>query len=297
MGTKPKFWFFNKELGWSLFKECRHGTGEDWAEKIAAELADLLGLPHARYELATCGKNHGIVTPLFRPSNSTMIHGNELLPQLVAGYPKSKNGIKEFYHLSQYTIGTVLNVINNLHADTPLNWTPLTGITTPMDVFVGYLMLDAWIGNTDRHHENWAYILIHYNPNNYSALWHLAPTYDHASSLGRNETDENRLVRLTTKDMGHSIEAYVKKARSAFYYQKDNKKPITTHEAFQKAAKSNPGSADIWLKRLENVSLNDILTILKKIPKQRISTPAIEFAQKMLQLNRDILSKTRKELH
>ena len=52
MGTKPKFWFNHRQLGRCLFKNSRPGTGEDWAEKAAAELATILHLPCARYEMA-----------------------------------------------------------------------------------------------------------------------------------------------------------------------------------------------------------------------------------------------------
>jgi serine/threonine protein kinase HipA of HipAB toxin-antitoxin module len=45
------------------------------------------------------------------------------------------------------------------------------------DVFLGYLMLDAWIANLDRHHENWGLVLTK------DITGHLAPSYDHASSL------------------------------------------------------------------------------------------------------------------
>ena len=38
-------------------------------------------------------------------------------------------------------------------------WTPLTDVVEAVDVFVGYLMFDAWIANTDRHHENWALVV------------------------------------------------------------------------------------------------------------------------------------------
>ena len=53
MGTKFKFWFHHPELGYCLYKQARPNTGEDWAEKIASQLSELLGLPHARIELAT----------------------------------------------------------------------------------------------------------------------------------------------------------------------------------------------------------------------------------------------------
>lgn len=51
MGSKPKFWFRRPEdeLPW-LFKFSRERTGEDWAEKISAEIADTLQIPAARVE-------------------------------------------------------------------------------------------------------------------------------------------------------------------------------------------------------------------------------------------------------
>jgi len=54
LGSKPKFWFRYKGRpteDW-LFKYAREGTGEHWAEKVAAEVATLLGLPAAHIELA-----------------------------------------------------------------------------------------------------------------------------------------------------------------------------------------------------------------------------------------------------
>jgi hypothetical protein len=38
--SKQKFWFSDGQL---LFKEAREHSGEDWAEKISAEVARLLG--------------------------------------------------------------------------------------------------------------------------------------------------------------------------------------------------------------------------------------------------------------
>ena len=63
MGTKQKFWFRHPTLGKCLFKQARQGTGEDWSEKIAAELAQQLCLPHAKEELATWNGNPGTISP------------------------------------------------------------------------------------------------------------------------------------------------------------------------------------------------------------------------------------------
>ncbi|MBD2530615.1 hypothetical protein H6G97_13955 [Nostoc flagelliforme FACHB-838] len=59
LGTKEKFWFHHQDLGLCLYKKARPNTGEDWSEKIASELSDLLELPHADYELATFNSERG----------------------------------------------------------------------------------------------------------------------------------------------------------------------------------------------------------------------------------------------
>ena len=78
MGTKEKFWYRNLTDGgreW-LFKNPRENTGEHWAEKIAAEVANVLGIPHATVELA-----------------EFQFHGNQLLARTTRGYdPTAKRG-------------------------------------------------------------------------------------------------------------------------------------------------------------------------------------------------------------
>ena len=90
LGTKPKFWFLDAAGRKLLFKEARAGTGEDWAEKVSAELCGMLGLPHASYELAACGDRRGVVTPGFVPDGGRLILGNELLGETVDDYAGDK---------------------------------------------------------------------------------------------------------------------------------------------------------------------------------------------------------------
>lgn len=48
LGTNEKFWFRHEQLGLCLYKKSRSKTaGEDWSEKIAAELCQLLKLPRS----------------------------------------------------------------------------------------------------------------------------------------------------------------------------------------------------------------------------------------------------------
>jgi hypothetical protein len=154
MGTKPKFWFHHPDLGECLFKEARPNTGEDWSEKIAAELCEGLGLPHAKYELATWQNKPGTISPRMIPMDASLQHGNDILTGRISSYPAD-----EKFSVSQHTLDLVLAVISPPNIQLPLNWNPPENIETAIDTFVGYLLLDAWIGNTDRHHENWGFII------------------------------------------------------------------------------------------------------------------------------------------
>ena len=91
-------------------------------------------------------------------------------------------------------------------------------------MFIGYLLFDALIGNTDRHHENWGIIVV---PEDGQFTFWLAPSFDHASSLGRDLTDSRRRERLTTRDTRGNVEAYAERGRSAFYSQDQSGRTMT----------------------------------------------------------------------
>ncbi|WP_437782569.1 hypothetical protein [Sorangium sp. So ce1097] len=55
-------------------------------------------------------------------------------------------------------------------------------LVTAADWFRGYLMLDALVGNTDRHHENRAVLVRTGQAERHAAL---APSHDHASNPSR----------------------------------------------------------------------------------------------------------------
>lgn len=281
MGSKPKFWFEHKELGLCLFKQVRHNLGEDWAEKVAAELCELLGLPHAVYELAeTWEENRGVVSPYFLPEGGTLFHGNEILSPIIPNYPTS-----ETYKVTQHTIDVVLSVIEDESVNLPLGWTAPSGIQTAVEVFVGYLLLDAWIGNGDRHHENWGFVRNETASTSVETL-HLAPTYDHASCLGRELSDQKRQRCL--------LEAYANKCSSAFYSSVNDKKTCKTFDVFDRVAHSYPEAAHIWLERLGSISKANTLEIFSRIPSDRISSIAAQFAQEILEINQRRLLTLRK---
>ena len=274
LGTKTKFWYEGPKGQMMLYKEGRPGTGENWAEKACCEICKLLGLPHADYELAVWKGRVGVVTPSFVPEGGRLVLGNELLARIVDNYDQSAR-----FHARQHTVRIVMAIVSAQSVGFPLGWRSPGAIADVAGVFVGYLLLDALVSNQDRHHENWGLVS---GPN--QRLF-FAPTFDHASSLGRNETDETRIERLTTKDKGRSVQAYVERARSAFFESRTSAKPLKTLEAFREAVKIRPAAAAYWRDRLAAVDPTQYRDILDEIPGTEISAPARDFACRMLEIN------------
>lgn len=281
MGTKFKFWYQDEKMGLALFKEGRPGTGENWAEKIAAELAQLLGIPHAHYELAEWRVKQGVVTKNFVPERGRLIHGNELVGGKVT--VGNDNAQVRFYEQRSHIASRVFQFLK-LNADSvspPQGFEPFDGVNSALGVFVGYLLFDVWISNQDRHAENWGEIRTE------SGIY-LAPSYDHGSSLGRQETDERRMVMMTTKDMGSSIAAYVKRAKSSMYPNASadvKAKSYLGIELFEIACRIDAAAGLAWRTRLEAISKECVRDVIDRIPTNHMSDIAKNFTEKLLELN------------
>lgn len=290
MGTKSKFWYTDKSNGREyLFKSLhtedkyqnpiiRHG--EDWAEKVACELAGVLGIPHANYELAINGEERGTRSENFIQEGDSMIFGNQAIEHVIERVLEQQ---LEKGQRSQ-TIARVSVIMDRLIVNPPKGWKETKAIKSAGDVFVGYVMFDAWISNQDRHNENWAMIIDKYGKKS------LAPSFDHAASLGRNESDAKRKTRLETKDKGQSIATYVRKCKSYFYHEG---KRLKTIEAFTFFAMLYGEAALEWLERLENITAKKISDILLAIPEDSMSEVAKQFCFAMLRENKKILLDSR----
>jgi hypothetical protein len=279
LGTKRKYWFTDDQNHRVLFKAEERGTGEDWAEKLGCELAGLLGLPHVHYELAQeQGSNTpGVVCVNCAPPPWSLIMGNELLLARDPAYP-ARDGQK--YKVSEHTVEAVAEVVSKLELP-PEPWRAVlpAGITSALDVFIGYVMLDAWIANQDRHHQNWA--ALDDGKNRY-----LCPTFDHGASLARNLNDTERQDRLNTRDVNRQVPAFVRKARSAFYAQPTDTKPLGTYEVWRAFAARSPSAETTWLDRLRAIGEDDVARLVAEVPPGRMSPVCRDFTQKLLQENK-----------
>lgn len=282
LGSKPKFWFREADQ-WLLFKAEDRGTGEDWAEVVASSLCQLLGMPHVEYELAEeCnGPQYlrpGVVCPKMDQEPESLFLGNSLLLALDPQYPKGQR-----FKVRQHTIEAVGEVTATLAppADVWMAGVP-DGVESALDVFIGYVMLDAWIANQDRHHENWGAI-------GDGASMRLAPTFDHGAALARNLLDEEREERLTTKDRNRTLAAFAARGRSAFYGSATESRPLGLREAFLAFAERVPVAANAWLAQLRVVQPDAVRDILEKVPVNRMSEICKRFAMELLITNQQRL--------
>lgn len=273
-----------------LYKVARPETGDDWSEKIAAELAVLLGLPCAQVELGIHLQNRGIISLKFHSGETSLAHGNEMLSEIIPGYPKPDVTIQKPLKVKHHTVEAVFQAFDQFQVGLSTDWKETNGVRSAADMFTGYLLFDAWIGNTDRHHENWACV----RQTGGSRV--LAPTYDHAASMGALLRSKERAERLATKDKNYTVEAYASKALSALHATPESLKPMLTLDAFRRAAQYCPTAARAWIGRLADVPEEAIAAVLSRMPEQRMSPSDRLFTTRLLDANRIKLLKSKEEL-
>jgi len=151
LGTKTKVWLADPDGRRWLFKEPRARTGDDWSEKLTAELAELLGIPHAPVELGSLNGRPGSLSLDFTRSDLIprwrLAPLNELLFELDPTYPR-----EQFRGVQRYTVDRVQDLLIE-YCVGPSVLQDGSVMSAP-EIAVGYLLFDAWIGNQDRHHEN-----------------------------------------------------------------------------------------------------------------------------------------------
>ena len=264
MGSKPKFWFRwaqDDQHLW-LFKFARRGTGEDWAEKIAAELAAALHIPTATVELAEFHGRRGSISRSFvlRHEGWDLIHGNELLAGCIHGYRR-----EQMFHQSEHTLENIARVLRE-------HFTQPHQFRAQLEQFAGYVVLDALIGNTDRHHQNWG--ILRRTQGDGSLEEVLAPSFDHASSLGRNAPPEEQKRRLQEGSVG----TYARRGKGGIYVTTTDRRGANPLELVLRSASIMPDAVMPWPVRLSTLSSDRIERIIDAVPDTLMDSTAKRFA-------------------
>ena len=268
MGSKDKFWYQPPDVGsrW-LFKHPREDRGEHWAEKIAEVVADHLQVPHAKVELAVFEGSRGSVAESFITDDAELVHGNQILADMEPSYdPKLKR-----FKQREHTLENIWRAVHHTFVESE-------DAENAKLQFAGYVILDALIGNTDRHHENWG-VVRWWTQEGWIGF--LAHSFDHATSLGRELSDEKRDGRLNENRVGH----YAERGRGGIYWTRDAKHPPSPLGLTRLAAVRYPYLFRPALERLNNLSEHSLSQIVSRVPDDWMSESAKRFAVALMCYN------------
>ena len=282
MGSKPKFWFRYQDEMW-LFKQARPNTGEHWAEKVASEIAELLGLPTHVVEIARYEGRMGCAVKSFLRKHEILVHGNEFLAGAIKDYDKYKQWGQADHHFS--------NIVNTIE-----KWFPEEKFRELVSLrIVGYFVFDALVGNTDRHHENWGMLLkpvkflLEDNMSEELTRFRvaLAPTYDHGSSLGRELLDDR--MRLLLADP-QGIQRYIRKATGGIFKNAQARKGLSPMALVELIAATYPELVRPWRNRITALPEEFALPLLAGIPESCMSQASREFVLAFLAESRKMIA-------
>ena len=241
-------------------------TGEDWSEKLAGEIAAILEVPAAHVELARHHGEPGIVSADVT-GGAHLVMGNEVLHGRNPEYPRSKGG-----KVPGYNYAAIVDALTARRVSPP---TSDPAALDAVGVFAGYLVLDALIGNQDRHHENWALLSAGDEDR-------LAPSFDHASSLGFQLTDAERQERCETDDSQRTPEAWARRAKCRPMEDRPGLVALALG-----ALRTLPAEvADHYRGNLAALSEETVGDLVDRVPPARMSHPSRIFVRRVVAENR-----------
>lgn len=288
MGSKPKFWFDNSDnqKRWLFKYPTQRESGEHWSEKIAAEVAGLLGVPHARVELAAYLATYedtpdelaarlghkGCVSESFTEEGvDGLVHGNAILHRVVPDYDPQATRFRQSHH----TLNNIWLALDEVFGNS-------VECAAAKAQFAGYLTLDALVGNTDRHNENWG--LLARDDGSQACI---APSYDHASCLGRELQDRRREMLLSEGRVGrYAAGTGGKRGSGGIYWSSDDVAPSPLNlvrmaaetESYSKPFESSRA-------RIRDLDENSLREIVDRVPADWMSDTAREFAIALMRFN------------
>ena len=239
--------------------------GEDWAEKVAYEVAKTIEIPAARTELATTVRRRdsqavtGSMSRDFRPRRWQRSPGAALLDEHDEEFDRDT--------CRGHSLAGIRTVLDGVHGPPEsqyANW-------AAFDVFAGYLLFDAWIANTDRHPLNWAVIQ---SPD---GSVHLSPSFDHGSAFGSGGGEGHIATTLAS-----GVENWCTRGRATRF----DTAGITTlvDLAGDALGLAGPAAREHWRRQIAQVEAVSCDNIVARIPKLSESTRS--FICEVLNINR-----------
>ncbi|MDT5355114.1 MAG: hypothetical protein QOJ56_3646 [Mycobacterium sp.] len=273
-GQHPHDWLKHpsQKRTW-LFKPARperdRSLGEDVAEKLASELARLVGIPAAPVELAVRDGVRGALVEDVRLPNWELQAGRALIPEVVPDYDPDDPGQRG------HNIETIQQALTRF-AIPPRSMLPAA--FRAFDAFAGYLVFDALIAHGDRHDRNWAVLVPPLETDHLEAL---CPSFDHAASLGFTLTDETRAQHLhdgTVPRWASRGKAY------RFEHRVGSRWQTLVDLAASAISVCGPTTRGFWRERIMSVDSDSVMRLAAAAPE--MSEIARGFTVELIMVNR-----------
>ncbi len=310
-GSRRKFWisFEEKPKLW-LLKYPRPDTGEHWAEKIAAEVGKLIGVDCARVELAESGGDLVTICESFYPDvwfgeydlsdeQSDLLEGEQgadgemdwiveiVSPDVeetiflegrdVLAWSNDHYDIEARFRQRDHNVGNIVQAVKEMFHD--LSTPGIAQIDDIMRALASYALLDGLIGNMDRHHENWMLKIEFSDEGNWMSA---APSFDHASSLGRELRDDLRLRRMSSG----GVTDYLRRGRGGVYNDVDDKYAPAPLALARSVCHRWPDYTRDTMDRIASVGDSEFQSAVDRVPPEFMSEAAKDFAFQIIVTSR-----------
>lgn len=284
IGAEEKSWLGGLGTRW-LFKPVTLNStgqrqGEDWSEKAAAHLAEHLLVPCAAVELAVRDGVEGSLSRDLRPDGYEMQPGALFLVDREApGFVPARELQDDTARKRRRPGHSLANIKAALGGSLAPPDSLLPESFDAFDTFAGYLILDAWISNRDRHDENWSVLVpaIGCDP------VRLSGSYDQAGGLAFNMRDDERLRRLRLGP-GHDVEAFATRG-TAWRFENSQARPLRTlvELAVDALEMVSAAARAHWIDLIAQLESVNSSALFGRI--DSMSEPARMFAARLLQIN------------
>lgn len=256
-GTRAKFWIKHPKFQTRyLFKIPRENTGEYWAEFIASKIGQAIGMEIIDVELATYNGTIGTIAKNFVKTKEEFYEGGDLFFTLFSDFDR--------YALKHYNFSNIIKVL------TPYNLER---------AFISVPVFDAFIGNQDRHCDNWGIIMS-------DDAYKLSPIYDNGTSMGFNL--QAKRIRELLMDYNR-LQNYCNKGISLIGLN-DKHKPRCL-ELLEEVNAKFPVETKKVLEQIGEVNRQMILKILDDIPPSIMDDVYKEWVEKLLIYRKEWLFK------
>lgn len=259
-GSRPKKQVYDiKSNRRAIFKYENYECTEACSEKMSYEIAKLLGYKCAKIELARDENGViGILNYLFTDTkNSEHIDA--------VSYINTENEDRKKF----YTIENIENCLNKL--DKKL-----------FNDFLKIMVFDAFVGETDRHEENWGITIK-------EGKHKISPLYDNGCNLLRTFKNEKELEKYTERG-NKNFNAFIHRSKT-YIYNSENGKRYTHFELLEKLKENHEKELKKEIKKLEKISRKDIEKIVNKIPNELMTDLHKEYVIKYLVIRKEIMLK------